>query len=599
MVDLYKTSDISIKEEDNMNKRILAAVLTASMAAAQLTACSSGNTDTPGPTGTPASESKAADGSQAPASGNADSAPAEGGVTGYASLPKSDVVDGEVNQQTFPISEEKITLTMWYPLASSLGELADYNDSEFWQWYEEKTNIHIDFVLPATGTEKDNFNLLFASGDIPDIVYSCPSKYTYRGGEDAAIEDGYFVNMAEHLDLAPNYVSWLTNHEDFGRAAFTDTGKMYGIWGIWDTIYEDTMAEQGLAIRKDFLDKVGMEVPTTYDEWETVLRAFKDELSIEAPFYTSKYGIDNGEFIAGFDTAPYFYQRDGVVQYGPLDDQYKDYLEMMHKWWEEGLLDKDFATRSSTGISSDKDMMLNDKIGALVDWATRMSDTYITRGATNPDYYLIAAPQPKLSADSPDPAYRYYYSGSDHMHGYCANINADSPHIEEAIRWVDGLFAEDVFLNANYGLEEQEGTVWYKAEDGHRIGNYDFRFKNPNGLSSATVLAKYWVKTPPVFVEAAQVEQADANKQESYKIWSQYKPTNFLPGRLTLTTDEGNEYASKYTDIETYVQECNVKFIMGQMSLDDYDSYRDTLRSMGIEDCIALKQAALERYLAR
>ena len=42
-----------------------------------------------------------------------------------------------------------------------------------------------------------------------------------------------------------------------------------------------------------------------------------------------------------------------------------------------------------------------------------------------------------------------------------------------------------------------------------------------------------------------------------------------------------------------------MKIIMGQMSQDDSNSYRDTLKSMGIEDCIALKQAALDRYNAR
>lgn len=565
------------------------------MALTSLSACSTASKESPKTDQAPA-ESSSAGGGQAAAPQGA----AGGTVSGYDGLTKSDVVDGAVNQQTYPISKEKITLTMWYPMGDSLGELADYNDSEFWQWYEEKTNIHIEFIVPATGTEKDNFNLLFASGDMPDLIYSNPPQYgVYRGGEDAAIEDGYFVNIVDYLDKAPNYVSWLSSHEDFGRAAFTDTGKMYGMWGVWETMGEDVVADQGLAIRKDFLDKVGMEVPTTYDEWETVLRAFKEQLNIEAPFYTSKYGIDVGDFMAGFDTAPYFYQRDGVVQYGPMDDQYKEYLQLLNKWWTEGLLDKDFATRSSTGVSADKDVMLNDKVGALVDWGTRMSDTYITRGAANPDYYLVAAPQPKRSASDPDPAYRRYANGSDRMTGYCINVSADSKYIEEAIRWLDGLYAEDVYLNANYGLESEKDIVWYEAPDGHRIGDYDFRFKNPNGTSSATVLAKYWSKNPPVRVEAAQIEQADDNKQASYKVWSAYKPTRYLPERLTLTTDEGNEYASKYTDIETYVQECNVKFIMGQMSLDNYDSYRDTLRSMGIEDCIALKQAAMDRYKAR
>jgi len=110
---------------------------------------------------------------------------------------------------------------------------------------------------------------------------------------------------------------------------------------------------------------------------------------------------------------------------------------------------------------------------------------------------------------------------------------------------------------------------------------------------------QFWTKNPPVRVEAAQIEQSDENKQVSYDIWSQYEPKNFIPVRCTMTADEGAQYASKYTDIETFVQECNVKFIMGQMSLDDYDSYRETLKSMGIDDCIALRQAALDRYYAR
>ena len=178
-----------------MRKRIILAVmLTASMAGSALSACGSGGEG---------AESPAQAGGNAPASGTqggASEMPSGTGEStnagGCANLPKSDVADGAADQQTYPISDEKITLTMWYPMAGSMGERADFNDSEFWQWYEEKTNIHIKFIVPASGTEKDSFNLLFASGDMPDLVYSHPARYgTYRGGEDAAIEDGYFVNM--------------------------------------------------------------------------------------------------------------------------------------------------------------------------------------------------------------------------------------------------------------------------------------------------------------------------------------------------------------------------------------------------------------------
>ena len=553
--------------------------------------------------GTVQTKSSGATGSVGSTTTTAASGKTSKGSSGYASLPDSDVKYGEKNQQTYPLSTDGATLTMWYPIGDSMGTLPDPNDGEFWQWYEKKTGVHVNFIVPATGTEADSFQLLFASDDMPDIVYSQPSRYMYKDGEDASITDGYFEDISKDFDLCPNYVSWLRSDTKAGHAAFTDSGKMYGMWGIWKTLQGDALADQGIAIRKDFLDKVGMDVPTTYSEWEKVLTAFKDQLGIEAPFYTSKYGIDDGEFMAGYDTAPYWYQRNGKVCYGPMDDQYKDYLSLLHDWYEKGLLDQNFATRQSTGIKADDDMMLNDKVGALVDYGTRLSDTYVTRGATNKDFYLVGVQQPKKDgADAVDPAWRNYSSGSDNIHGMVANVNANSKNKELAIRWLDGLYAADVYLNANYGIESEEGTVWKKADDGdpnHRIGIYDFRYHNPNGDDSATVLVKYWSKNPPIRVEGAQIEQADENKQEGYKTWSKYPATNYLPTRLTMTVDEGTEYSGMYTDIETYVQEMNVKFIMGQESLNNYDAYREKLKSMGIEECQKLQQAALDRYNAR
>ena len=100
-------------------------------------------------------------------------------------------------------------------------------------------------------------------------------------------------------------------------------------------------------------------------------------------------------------------------------------------------------------------------------------------------------------------------------------------------------------------------------------------------------------------MEAAQIEQMPPERSVAHKIWTTYEAKNFIPNNLTMTVDEGTEYSSRYTDIETYVQECNVKFIMGQMSLDEYDTYREKLKSMGIDRCIELQQAALDRYFAR
>ena len=528
-------------------------------------------------------------------SGSSDSGNNSGG--GAAVIPESSVVKGETNQQTYPLSEEKITLTYWYPQANSMGTLADFNDSEFFQWMEEKTNIHIDFIVPASGEEAQSFKNLFATDKLPDILYTQPATQNYRDGMDAAINDGFIVDLSKYIDLMPNYVSWLNSIPTAKKDVFTDTGKMYGFWSFWDNM-ESGYADQGISIRKDFLDKVGMDIPTTYDEWEKVLTAFKDELHIEAPLYTSKYGIDYGEFMAGYGIAPYFYQEDGTVKYGPMQDAYKEYLTLLNDWYKKGLLDPDFASRQSTGVAADNDMILNDKIGALVDWGTRMTDAYISRGATNKDFYATACPQPKKEGGA-DPAWREVGNNYHDIQQVCVLINANSEHIEEAIKWVDSFYAKDVYLNANYGIDSEEGVVWYKAEDGHRIGDYDFRYSNPDGLDSATVAAKYWAKNPPIRVEASQIEQMPADRAASYGVWSTYPSKNYIPVTCTMTSDENSEYAQYYAEIEAYVQENNVKFIKGQRSLDEYDDYRATLESMGINKCIEIRQAALDRYNKR
>ena len=574
-------------------RKFLALLLTCMIASSALAACNSGSTGSSSGT-----ESSGATSSEAESSGE-ESGSTTAGLT-------SDVVNGETNQQTYPLAEETVTLTYWYPNAGSMAELADFNDSYFFKWYEELTNVHIDFIVPAAGSEAEAFQLLFASDSMPDMVYSYPNQttYSYRAGQDKAIEDGYFIDIAEYLDYAPNYLSWLANNDDLRKASYSDTGKLYGMWGVWSGMdSEHTYADYGLAIRQDFLDKVGMEVPTTYSEWEAVLTAFKDELGIQAPLYTSKFGIDQGEMMAGYDTAPYWYQRDGVIQYGPMDDGYRDYLVMMHDWYEKGLLDPDFATRSSSGVTADNDMILNDKVGALTDYGTRLGDTYVSRGATNTDFNLVGAPQPTKDPDDPtyvEPAYRDN-TYTMMVSGVCNSVSADSENIELAVRWLDGFYAEEIALNANYGTEEYEGTVWHNDDTTStgRIIDYDYRYSNPDGKSSGMILVEYSAKNPPVRYEGMQVECSPQVKKDGYEIWKLYEPVNAVPTRITPTSEEGTEFASLYTDIETYVQECNVKFIMGQMSLDDYDSYRDTLTQMGIDRCIELRQAALDRYNAR
>ncbi|MCR4778991.1 MAG: hypothetical protein K5858_09110, partial [Lachnospiraceae bacterium] len=222
-----------------MKKRILSLILAAVMLTSALSGCGKSSEQ-------PAKEDDKQTSVTADTKTSNDDTATDAKAQAANEIPKSDVVKGETNGQTYPLSDEKITLTYWYPNAGSIGTLADYNDSEFFQWLEEKTNIHIEFIVPAAGEESQSFNNLFISGDLPDIMYTQPMNFMYRDGMDAAINDGYIADIREHLDWAPNYVSWLNSIDTAKQDVLTDSGKMYGFWSFWDNM-EGGYADQGLS----------------------------------------------------------------------------------------------------------------------------------------------------------------------------------------------------------------------------------------------------------------------------------------------------------------------------------------------------------------
>ena len=65
------------------------------------------------------------------------------------------------------------------------------------------------------------------------------------------------------------------------------------------------------------------------------------------------------------------------------------------------------------------------------------------------------------------------------------------------------------------------------------------------------------------------------------------------------TTEESDLITNKYIDIETFAQENIMRFILGTQSMEDWDGFVAQMRSLGMDEVLAAKQAAYDRYLAR
>jgi len=168
---------------------------------------------------------------------------------------------------------------------------------------------------------------------------------------------------------------------------------------------------------------------------------------------------------------------------------------------------------------------------------------------------------------------------------------------ELAMKWCDFWYTEDGVLLANYGIEGQS----FEFDENGQPYITELVTNNPDGLSLMDTQFMYSTdsvnrinditKTRSTYTEAGL---------EARDIWDYNRDdANTYPSAAALTADEADEHSSIYSDINTYLQEQIAQFITGAKSMDEWDTFVEKLKDMGIEDCIQLKQDAYDRYLAR
>ena len=88
-------------------------------------------------------------------------------------------------------------------------------------------------------------------------------------------------------------------------------------------------------------------------------------------------------------------------------------------------------------------------------------------------------------------------------------------------------------------------------------------------------------------------------QKKAVEVWKVPDTSGVMPAAMTMTQDEGRRYSTIMSEVETYVEEKFIKFVMGIEPLDKFDEFVAQVESMNIEEAINIQQAALDRYIAR
>ena len=234
----------------------------------------------------------------------------------------------------------------------------------------EDHNVEVEFKAVPRWTEVEEINNLLAAGDAPDVclTYDYATVTTYAGM-------GGVVDLSQYVDAykadLPNLWNWL-GEANIYYDKDPSTGEIWAIEGKRNNIYRiDTF------VRQDWLDALEMQAPTTVEEFEAMLVAFRDnadkllgaDASKMVPFSVSyDVGWRAATLIESFlDPAvtDKEYYCNGFDDRKLTQNGTKDAIALLNKWYNDGLMWKDFALYGS-GDTTEDDMMKAGYVGAFI-----------------------------------------------------------------------------------------------------------------------------------------------------------------------------------------------------------------------------------------
>lgn len=500
----------------------------------------------------------------------------------------SSEVTGEIS---FPL-ENTVVLDYWMPLNTEVSKRTNtMADTELYKELEKRTNVKINFLHPPLGQHTEQFNLMVASDEMPDIFEY--DMTLYKGGAQKALDDEIMISLNDKMEqYAPNLTKLLSENEEWDKNVKTDEGTYFTFPFVRGDARLRVYA--GPMLRKDWLEELNLSVPETVDEWENVLTAFKEQKGASNPFsfvlqqfkdheiLSGAYGVSNDMFIDG----------EGDVQFGPIMPNYKTYLETVKRWFDKGLIDRDFASNDTAAVRT---KLMTAKSGATTGGAGGMMGTLLdSMAGTDQKFDLVAAPYPVLNHGE-----KPMLGQLDPPAGQNAFISTSCKNTEIAMRFLDYGYSEEGNLLFNYGIDGDSYTV----QDG--VPTYtDKMMKNPEGLSVASALCTFIRATynGPFVQNYRYIEQYSSRpqQQDAFAKWiNTDADAHKIPITVSLTPEESERYAKIMTDVETYCGEMYLKFILGSESLDNFETYVQNVKNMGIEEAMKIEQAAVERYAAR
>lgn len=496
------------------------------------------------------------------------------------------------NEITYPLKDAE-KLTLWATTPGIAAIYSDYTQSPYHMGLQENTGIEVEWTFPAPGADwKESYNLLLTEDTLPDII-----AYNIKVSDAQLLaQDGVIYDLTDYIPkYAPDYWAYLNaeGNEAVLKAAKSEDGRIYAVRTSVESDLNTTYI--GPVVRQDWLDELGLKAPVTLEDWENVLVAFKENYNAKLGFVKGKWnmGIASGVDAQAGLSVEYYVDANGKVQLANAQPEWKESLEVLHKWYEMGLIDQDSFTMNDDALRT---KVLNNEIGVSITAMSQLTKWCLDAEEQNTGAVWTGMEYPRVA----EGVATSRIQGSNRSGNYAAVITTECTEEEmiTALKWLNYGYTEEGFMYQNFGTE---GTNYTLDSEGKPQWT-DLMKNDPDSLEQAII--KYTGTYSSVLggVQSADmvlIKNHETAQEAVYKWVENTDNSKYLLPSLAMTDEENLVITDVATPIKAYVGEMALKFVLGEASLDEFDAYLAELEKMGLQKCLDVYNAAYERYLAR
>jgi len=491
--------------------------------------------------------------------------------------------------------EEPTTITLAASLAPNWGHPTE---GSFWAWMEEYTNVHINWVTFLSSEATEQFALMMAARELPDAFIG-----GLGGGTENimlyGVELGVYIPLNDLLNsYAPNFLRrGLAENPNLLNLLTTPDGNIYSLPLIHppgERVYNS------MAINQTFLDALNLEVPTTIEEVEEVLIAFRDgdphgdgTQVIPMSFLFSCWGAaDHSPWFAPFGaplTNDLILIENGQVTFQGAQEYFRDGARWLASLYAQDLIDLEVFTYDQTSYRAraGHDPVL---FGIWSSWSP-----WADAGAQGDHFTTLMSP-----IQGP--------AGAHVLWNEVTGITRDVFHITSAaadpgliMRWVD-IFYRDVEMGMRATRGPGPGQSWYYTADGLIQWVTPLPDEYIRGMNELPF-------APGILGQEAANMMAPPSepniKQDHIDNVLVNYATNFFNGtwnRWPLTfmsAAEADEISFIEADLIPFANRMLASWIAGERDVDDdWEQYLRDLDAYGLQRWLQIRQSVYDRFLA-